>query len=416
MSSTQGGATLQLAAYGAQDLYLTGNPQITNFKASIQRHTNFATESIQLYFTGDPHFGKKVYCPLLRIGDLINKIYLYMELPQLIINPPEGLLVSWVNAIGFMMIKSIEIQIGEHVVDKQYGQWMFIWSELTSDANKKDAFNSMIGYTPDCNLTPQNGPLKLYIPLYFWFCRDSGSSLPLIALQYQDVRIGLELRDFNQLWISNHYDQAKPLIGEKQPINAWLMVDYIFLDTEERRWFAQNKHYYLIQQLQSTTISIDVKKEVNIIELPFNHPVKELIWVYQGKSVQQANEWTNFSATLQEPLTNCNKLVNTQNSAIIKFEGTDRFEEQPSKFFTVFQPYNYHTAVPNESLFINVYSFALRPELLQPTGSANFSRLDSVTLHVNTKGSNQESDITVYAMNYNIFRIMGGLSGVLFTD
>ena len=416
MSSTQGGPTLQLAAYGAQDLYLTGNPQITNFKASVQRHTNFSIESIQLYFTGDPNFGKKVYCPLLRIGDLINKIYLYMELPPLLSNPPEGLLVSWVNAIGFMMIRSIDIQIGEHVVDKQYGQWMFIWSELTSDANKKDAFHRMIGYTPDCHIT-NNGSLQLYIPLFFWFCRDSGSSLPLIALQYQDIRIALELRDFNQLWISNNPEQAKPLIGEKQPLNAWLMVDYIFLDTEERRWFAQNKHYYLIQQVQSTTVSIDIKKAVNVIDLPFNHPVKELIWVYQGKAVQDANEWTNFSNTLQSPLSvTCNPILNIQNSAVLRFEGTDRFKEQPSKFFNTLQPYQYHTAVPNESLFINVYSFALRPELLQPTGSANFSRLDNVTLHVDTMGANQETDIAIYALNYNIFRIMGGLSGVLFTD
>jgi hypothetical protein len=416
MSGSQGGPVLQLAAYGAQDLYLTGNPQITNFKAVIKRHTNFAIETVEQFFVGQPEFGRKVYCPLQRVGDLINQIFLRVELPALLNNPgQDGLYASWVNAIGYAMLNCVEIQIGQQIIDRQYGQWMFIWNELVTDESKRDGLDDMVGRHEFFTVTSQNGPLKLYVPLLFWFCHDTGSSLPLIALQHQEVRIWVDMRQFDLLWVSNDREAAAPLIGKKQPTQVSLLVDYIFLDAEERRFFAQSKHMYLIQQLQVTDSSIDISKQVNVIDLPFNHPVKELFWVIQGNNVKQAHEWFNFSGQIvDDEMLRVSSPRDPMTKAVIRFEGIERFDEREAEYFRIVQPYQRHTAVPRA--FIYIYSFALRPELLQPTGAANFSRIDRATLHVTTDDQLGDSDINVYAINYNIFRIIGGISGILFRN
>lgn len=417
MSGSPGGPVLQLAARGAQDLYLTGNPQITNFKAVIKRHTNFAMETVEQFFVGQPEFGRKVYCPITRVADLINQVYLRIELPELL---PEqgrnGVYASWVNSIGYAMINFIEIQIGEQIIDRQYGQWMMIWKELTTDNSKKDALNDMVGTHDFFTVTTQNGPLSLYVPLSFWFCHDTGSSLPLIALQQQEVRIWLDLKPLDLLWVSNDRETAKTIIGKKEPIQISLLVDYIFLDVDERRFFAQNKHMYLIQQVQATESSIDIRKDINSFELPFNHPVKELIWVIQGQNVREAREWFNFSGDIRDDEENrTGVLRDPMIDATIRFEGTRRFHERNADYFRKVVPYQRHTAVPRN--FIYVYSFALKPELLQPTGTANFSRIDRATLHIKMAPSlDKDSHVSIYALSYNLYRIIGGISGVLFSN
>ena len=408
------GAVLQIAAYGTQDQYLTGNPQITHFKAVIRRSTNFAMETVENYLDGKLAPGQKVQCKLQRIGDLIHQIYLRLELPQL--QPIQGannIYTSWVNAIGYVIIDSVEIQIGERVIDKQYGQWMNIWSELITDNSKRDALNRMVGKHDFFTSSTQNGPLQLQIPLQFWFCNNIGSALPHIALQNQDVRINIQFKNFDTLWVSNNDSCARELLQNNITFNqATLLVDYIFLDEDERRYFAQNRHFYLIEQIQITTQSIDITKNENVIELPFNHPVKELLWVIQGNDVQQQNQWTNYSGDVIDLLKEEPKPP--IKNAIIRFEGLERFEIRQEEYFRVVLPWKYHTRVPSN--YIYIYSFATDPEKLQPTGTANFSRLDRATLHIQTIEDLGNSDITVYAINYNIFRIVGGISGVLFAN
>lgn len=408
------GAVLQLAAHGTQDLYLTGNPQVTHFKAVIRRHTNFAMETVENYFDGKTAPGQKVQCKLQRVGDLIHQIYLKVELPVLqSLHGVDNIYTSWVNAIGYVLIDYIEIQIGDRIVDKHYGQWMNIWSELITPESKRDALNTMVGRHDFFTATTQNGPLSLYVPLQFWFCNNIGSALPLIALQYQDVRINLQLKSFDLLWTSNDFDNAKEILPDNINFNQLsLLVDYIFLDEDERRYFSQNKHFYLIEQLQLSFQSIDITRSENIIDLPFNHPVKELIWVVQGENVKNNNQWINYSGDVKNLL--YNEPRPPIKNAVLRFEGLERFEMRNEEYFRLTLPWKYHTRVPHN--YIYTYSFSTEPEKLQPTGTANFSRIDRATLHIQTIEGLEKSDVSVYAINYNIFRIMNGISGVLFAN
>lgn len=408
------GAFLQLAAYGSQDLYITGNPQITHFKSVIKRHTNFAIENIENYFDGKPAPGQKLHCKIQRTGDLIHKIYLQVDLPNLQnLTGLNSIYTSWANGIGFVLIDYIEIQIGDRVVDKQYGQWMNIWSELITPESKKNALYSMVGKHDFFTSTTQSGPLRLYIPLYFWFCNDIGLSLPTIALQNQDVRFNLKLKDFDLLWVLNCFNTTKnKLTCDLTFDHLSLLVDYIFLDDDERRYFAKNKHFYLIEQVQHISQSIDITRQDNAIDLPFNHPVKELLWVIQGDNIKLNNQWLNYSNELisvfkptpPPPIT----------SAVIRFEGVELFKERSEEYFRIVLPSKYHTHVPNN--FIYTYSFSFDPEKIQPTGSVNFSRLDNPTLHIKTKKNTPHTVIDIYAINYNIFRIENGFSGILFAN
>lgn len=408
------GAVLQIAAYGTQDQYLTGNPQVTHFKSVIRRHTNFAMETVENFFDGKNSPGQKLQCKLQRVGDLIHQIYLKINLPKLQnFHGVDNIYTSWVNAIGYVIIDYVEIQIGERVIDRHYGQWMNIWSELVTDLSKKDALDTMVGKHEFFTSSTQNGSLNLRVPLQFWFCKNIGSALPLVALQYQDVRINLKLKPFSLLWTSNDFENAKEILPDNINFDQIsLIVNYVFLDEDERRYFAQNKHFYLIEQLQLSTQSIDITREENIIELPFNHPVKELIWVVQGDNVRERRQWTNYSGDVIN-------LLNDEpkppiKNAILRFEGLERFEVRNERYFRLTLPWKYHTTVPKN--YIYTYSFAFQPEKLQPTGTANFSRIDRATLHLQTTENLEKSDVSVYAVNYNIFRIMNGISGVLFAN
>jgi hypothetical protein len=407
------GAVIQLVAYGTQDLYLTGNPQITHFKSVIRRHTNFSMENVENYFHGKLSPGQKIQCKIQRVGDLIHQMYLKLDLPKLqTIQGEDNIYTSWANSIGYVIIDYVEIQIGERVIDRQYGQWMNIWAELSTDLSKKDSLNTMIGHHDFFTPTTQNGPLQLYVPLQFWFCKYIGSSLPLVAIQNQDIRINLQLKNFNSLWVSNDMENADEILNKDITFDQIsLLVDYIFLDEDERRYFAQNKHYYLIEQIQLSTQSIDITRTENVIDLPFNHPVKELIWVVQTNEVKSKNQWTNYSGDIitldEEPRPPIKEVV-------IRFEGVERFETRTEEYFRIVLPWKYHTSVTKN--YIYIYSFANEPEKLQPTGTANFSRLDSVNLHIKTFDYLKQSDISVYAVNYNILRIINGIAGVLFTN
>lgn len=402
------GAVLQLASYGAQDLYLTGNPQVTMFKSVVKRHTNFAIETIENYFDGKISFGSRVSCKLQRIGDLVSQVFLRVVLPPL--QPTQGqdnIFTSWVNVIGFAMIEYIDLFIGEQRIDRQYGQWMFIWAELTQDTATRGALAGMIGGNSVFTPATQNGPLQLYIPLYFWFCRDIGSSIPLIALQHQEIKLTVQFRQFSELWVSNDLVAARQVVSpETDFLECYLMVDYVFLDTDERRFFAQNRHFYLIEQVQLQNISIDISKEENLIDLPFNHPVKELVWIIQGQKIREAKEWFNFSDDF-------NNSTAPIQYALLRFNGLERFKERHESYFREVIPWQRHTSSPGR--FIYDWSFATDPEKLQPTGTCNFSCLDSATLHLRTNNIGQ-SQVSVYATNYNILRFIGGLSGIMFTD
>jgi hypothetical protein len=429
------GGLLQLAAYGAQDVYLTGNPQITFFVGVYRRYTNFAIQNIPQYFTGNATFGQKVYCQLDRIGDLVNQTFLHVVLPELeqyYYYDENDVVIEyyWVNSIGHALIKIIEIEIGGVVIDRQYGIWMEIWMELTTPTDKIHGLNEMIGRSDSPINYNNNKELDLYVPLRFWFCKNIGLSLPLIALQAQEVRINLTIRQFEELVVSSNGLPPPPEVFSNIEITRCnLDVDYIFLEDTERKIFAKTNHQYLIDQVQVYATSLtsnglrqdptDPNKMDRIPDLNqnfymnFNNPVKELIWVIQNRTVLSlypygGNEWFNFST---EPYKSGVKAgEDPMTDAKILFEGQDLFDLKSSKYFRNVVPYQRHTRVPNN--FIYVYSFAINPEDFQPSGTANFSRIDNQQIFMQISDKLVDPIITMFAVNYNILNIAGGMGGL----
>jgi hypothetical protein len=350
-----GGGLLQLVAYGAQDVYLTGNPQITFFKVVYRRHTNFSIESIQQTFNGTPGIGKRVTCQISRNGDLVHKLYVVFT------NPSDDHLTD-----GRDCIAKVEVEIGGQLIDRQYGDWMKIWNELTLPAGKESGYNEMIKATSNIDPIPNT---KAYVPLEFWFCRNIGLALPLIALQYHEVKINIE---FSSTGFSD----------------ATLWADYIFLDTDERRRFAQLSHEYLIEQVQFTG-GESINSSNLSAKLSFNHPVKELIW-------QEKNNITLGKTKLM-------------------LNGNDRFAERDTKYFTHVQPYQHHTNIPDSDCNINVYSFALKPEEHQPSGTLNMSRIDTAQLKISDI-SQATGEVKIYAHSYNVLRILSGMGGLAYSN
>ena len=556
-----GGGLMQLVAYGAQDVYLTGNPQITFWKVTYRRYTNFAIESIEQTFNGQADFGRRVQCVISRNGDLAYRTYLQVTLPEINQNmgntsysalaTNSGVYARWLDFPGEQLVAQVEVEIGGQRIDRQYGDWMHIWNQLTMTAEQQRGYFKMIGNTTqltfitDPSFSAVDGPCDssaprqvcaprnalpettLYVPLQFWFCSNPGLALPLIALQYHEVKINLDIRPIDEcLWavttlscntgsggsangsqLASGTSVPASIAYNQSLVAASLYVDYVFLDTDERRRMAQNPHEYLITQLQFTGDE-SVGSSSNKIKLNFNHPVKELIWVVQpdqnvdycsaltcdatlfkvlgaqpfnytdaidalpnaihafgGPNSTAASSvsfidnnglfaeagaidalpnlsgyWNGISNPYSEPnfdngapfgvessVSDAGTFVLTETSidmhcwgqnpvvtAKLQLNGQDRFSEREGTYFSLVQPYQAHTRNPDEG--INVYSFALRPEEHQPSGTCNFSRIDNATLQLvlsnaTVEGTNT-AKVRVYATNYNVLRIMSGMGGL----
>jgi len=436
-----GGGLLQLVAYGAQDVYLTGNPQITFFKVAYRRHTNFALEAIEQNFNGTPGYGSRVTCQISRNGDLINRMYLQVKVPSLA-NAAD----FYYNYYGLRLINYVEIEIGGQKIDKHYSHWLYIWNELSLPISKRHGYNEMVGAYGAADLAGNT----LHIPLEFWFCRNVGLALPLIALQYHEVKINL---NFETAEKCGYFAST---INPLSTVSLW--VDYIFLDTDERRRFAQLSHEYLIEQLQFTgqeaiTSSTGVKTKLN-----FNHPCKELVWFVtndESTDKKRAN-WFNYTTAvnaidntskstlpktynqLKEELSQTNvNYAGSNNTAYsstlpsnpvksskLILNGNDRFYERPGRYFNLVQPYQHHENIPTNA-GINVYSFALKPEEHQPSGTLNMSRIDTALLYLSfedktgstpTDYDPTKSILYVYAVNYNVLRILSGMGGLAYSN
>ena len=274
-----GGGLMQLVAYGSQDVYLTGNPQITFFKVVYRRHTNFSIEPIQQVFNGIANWGHTVSATISRNGDLLYRTYITITLPQ--VAASGNVQFRWLNWLGHILVQQAEIVIGGQRIDRHYGHWLHIWNELTQTFGHQAGYATMVGNVPKLvQSTIDTVPsITLYVPLRFWFNRNPGLALPLIALQYHDVQINLTLANVQDCyWASG----ASRVPGDLVDCSLW--VDYIYLDTDERRRFAQAAHEYLIEQLQYTG-DIPVQSTTEILKMAFNHPVKEVIWTIQKGSL-----------------------------------------------------------------------------------------------------------------------------------
>ena len=402
-----GGGLLQLVAYGAQDVYLTGNPQITFFKVVYRRHTNFAIESIEQTFNGNPGYGNRVTCQISRNGDLIHRMYLAVQ-------QEEGG-AAGCGYFGLRLIDYVELEIGGQKIDKQYSHWMYIWNELSLPVGKQKGYDDMI------NKVGTHGAKQLYIPLEFWFCRNVGLALPLIALQYHEVKVNILFQTETKCALNG---ETGPVLGS---VSLW--VDYIFLDTDERRRFAQLSHEYLIEQLQFTGAE-SVSGTQAKPKLSFNHPCKELYWFItaEGASQDITNQnWFNYTKSSQSGdgsavVTEIKKIngatgsVNPVTTAKLVLNGNDRFSERPGSYFNLIQPFQHHENVPSNQ-GINVYSFALKPEEHQPSGTLNMSRIDTASLNLSLSlASGSTSSLNVYAVNYNVLRILSGMGGLAYSN
>ena len=420
-------ALLQLVARGRQDAYLSSNPQFTFFKHVYRRYTPFAIESMPIDFDGNSNFGQRVSAIIPRYADLLSALFIEVDLPgQPDSNHPE---YRWVNDIGNALIYDISVEIGEKEIDKQTGEWLNIWGELTVPADKREGYYEMIGHWNVYNYPtaqPVQSILNLTIPLRFWFCNTIGAALPLIALQAHPVRIIIHLRSLQDLvWMPGIVPGGFcPTVAPVSISRFQMFGDYIYLDTEERRKFASAEHEYLIDQLQISPVQTIPSGVLSVsIPLYFNHCCKEFIWVIQQTRMQQLKEWFNYSscqlANGGQPGCLTQDILNT---AILRLDGSDRFYVRNATYFRLTQPFQHHTNVPVPPIYIYLYSFSIRPEESQPSGSLNCSKIDdivlSLTFNPNTVGPIADdglgSTVRVYATNYNVLRIIGGLGGLAF--
>jgi len=456
---------MQLVAYGAQDVYLTANPQVTFFKQLYRRHSNFAMESIEQSFNGVANFQRRVQCTISRNGDLIHRMYLQVTLPAVDLNDPSvsdssGDQFRWLNWVGHNLIQNVYIEIGGQQIDKHYGDWLHIWNELTRTAGKQAGYAEMVGNVPQLtNIISKVGTdggctnqciggdphsssetrsccpeYTLYIPFQFWFNRHAGLALPLIALQYHEVRVTIDIQPLQYLiWTNNPV--ILDAVNALGLVAASIYVDYIYLDTDERRRFAQVAHEYLIEQLQFTG-NESITSASNKVKMSFNHPCKEVVWVVQRDAYiacdssvdpwkgQQPFNYTDYwdRAALESgySVSTVEGMAGGNPTAVanIQLNGQDRFSEREGPYFNLVQPFQHHTNIP--AVGINVYSFALNPEEHQPSGTCNFSRIDNATLNVtvtnNTVGNGSTAKLRIYATNYNVLRIMAGMGGLAYSN
>jgi hypothetical protein len=524
-----GGGLLQLVAYGAQDAYITGNPHITFWKVLYKRHTNFAIEAFRVNFTGAPAYGQRLVAVVNRNADLIWKTYVEVSLPDMTTPATDPVWSSGAERrIGYLLLKQIEVEIGGQIIDRHYGEWLYLWESLTADYDTSVKLDSMVGGslggTSTAALTCRGRPNVLYIPLQFWFNRNPGLALPLIALQYHEVRFNITLADSTDLIASTNFANISQAASAlPAPRDMALYLDYVYLDVEERRRFAQESHEYLIDQLQYTGQQT-ITTASGRLDLTLNHPVKELIWVFQDARKTDCGSDLTISTGYTQPFS-YNDIVNR---ARLQLNGQDRFDERYGDYFWKVQPYQHHTGgafwptrnaiipasatttgiqvaqftldattatthtatrisgtpavgmtitgagittpltitaydpgtgVITTSSFtatvsvytgildtssgtsetvpanvitlpvanpINVYSFAIQPEEHQPSGTCNFSRIDTATLVFDSiRGAADDGtypskaypyNFRMYAVNYNIFRIMSGMGGLAYSN
>lgn len=425
-----GGSILQIAAEGEQDKYLTSCPDITFFKAVYHRHTRFAMETFELDSVTRCVFGNKINIPINKLGDLLTDLTLRIQLPgweqpEVFDDADEITKVSWANSIGHVLIDYVELSIDNVVIDKLHGEWLDIWSNLTVDGDKLDAHRKMIGYMPvfDYDLT---GSQELWVRLPFWFSHNIAQALPLIAMTSVDVSLHVYTRPIEQCWCSNNPKHQHPVIEKSQSgesdMRITLLADYVMLAGSERATTARTEHTFLIEQTQRVTReSLPSSTTLVYLDMTFRHCVKELVWIVQRTSLtshrqssggRPRNDWCNYEMVGEHegesPIKTCR----------ININGQDRVSLFPATFFRMIQPFRHHSRVPDKHIFC--YSFAVKPEDIQPTGTLNFSKIENpqliLELNNSDHGGDETSNLAVrcYARNYNVMKIKGGRCATLF--
>lgn len=524
-----GGALLQLVAYGIEDMFLTKDPHITFFKVVYRRHTSFTKEQIPQYFTNkQPNFGKSINCTIAKNGDLMGNIVLVVTLPNINLSTSSITRFAWVKRLGFALIKSISIMINGYEIDKHYGDWLNIWAELTGVINGPHSrgYKEMIGDIQNLtDFTYSKDSYNLFIPLQFWFCRNPGATLPLVSLQYSDIKINVEFEedincymlsptyyiscmddivcfkkneyieqnidgdiragvfvdyDINlkrlyyykitsgkllSIPISTSFDVSNTVLvnqlltsvqGKKYAIkgktsnystfaqlnvysstvsssikiknlnllNAFLLIDYYYLDDEERYRFSQAKHDYIIEQLFYTP-PVEIDDISRNISVSLNNPCKFMIWTAQLKYIYNSHDYFNYTNTYQTKVfKDENYAVNISDpignnlvlQSTILCNGNERLTFRDNKYFEYIQQFQNCTFSPQVG--INMYSFSLYPfESIQPSGTFNTSQIDNIEIKLKLDSLININNIALfrcYGVCINILRIINGLGALMF--
>jgi len=517
------GGILQLVAYGIEDIFITKDPQITFFKIVYRRHTNFSTEPIPRFFIHNPDFGKRTTCIISKNGDLVGGMTLVLTLPK--IKPFTTSLgedtitkIAWVKRIGYAIIKSIEVEINGRTIDRHFGEWLYLWTEIFGPKDR--SIDHMIGDIPEVtDFTNGKDAYTLFVPLKFWFCRSSGLALPLISLQYSDVKINLELNEQEECYIITpshyinceadlvnfapyeyieqtisdtdvrigmftHYDIVtkrlyylkispekisgiptsitKPSLAEKLEILAdpankvyqivgkttnfiimpginetskphlhsdirnlsipecYLLVDYIYLDSDERLKFSQAKHDYIIEQLFQTP-DIVLQGANRTTKMIVDQPCKLMVWVVQMDYIKNSNDHFNYTDTYQRKNDAKGRKMNTLGKSIVLEEtillnGQERVSMRSFDYFNYVQAHQYANFSP--AIGINMYSYAFNPANILPSGSCNMSQIEKIdtTLKLSFSVSIlNPAKFRGYSLSHNVLRIANGLAAVIFT-
>jgi len=451
--------SLALAVKSEQDNYLVGNPQFTYFKGVYRRHTNFAIDYNTVRFVGETGdcWGKKIYLKLPKNADLIHKMFLRIEIEH-----GDQSNFDYTPFI-YNFIEYIDLFIGDQLIDRHYAEWYNIWHNLFEDSDKSYLLSKMVKV--DNSSSP--GKTILSLPLRFWFNNEIGSALPIVAMQYNDVR--LEIRFNEKSKVNKLSNQQTTTVDSALKIcKVELLVENIYLDQEERRAFITKKHEYLITQVQSSLFNtIDkLSAKYNIpnyestmhkVDIRLRYPVKELFWSIQDqesdglhkKDGTVGSQYNNTGAFQFNYWNNYRPGHDQINTATFTLNGKDLMDALPGPFYRKIQQYQYHSGYGIRNCDINTsdisgsnnpkedylkfskgngiysYSFSVYPEKNQPSGSLNFSKLENAQLKFSLlKGKKETTDSTdykqklvnIHGVNYNVLRIMGGSAGLAFVN
>ena len=496
------GGLIQLASYGGADIYFTGNPEITFFKTVYRRHTNFAKESIIQHINGKVGHGRTVNIDITRAGDLLGAIWLQLRPPFF----TGANTWYYTQGLGNALIKRIDLVIGGQLIDRQYGEWMSIWEELSVSTGRRPGLDAMtltnVPMTSLFTITDEADAPYLNVPLQFWFCRNPALALPIVAMSLHEIRLQIEfgsLEDITSSYIpsntsspeyeliipddTNTNDSDIGLYSSQQNMECEVWATYYHLDSDERRQLVQNPLEYLIEQVQhkgayrpvggtikrynpepdsapdtsSDPLPAYQKQTFDIknirYDLGFANPVKELIWgIRPILDVPVDDDTVTLTNKRTRTKIGFGQFWGEFDSGVVRFNGQDRMKDRPDDHFLLTQNYQRHTRVPRYNKLtgasqitvssaesgsvysprIYTYSFGLNPEQHQPSGTANFTKLDDAFLDI--RGITITDPITyqpadalqsisnyfnglelvVYATSYNVFRVKDGMAGLAF--
>jgi hypothetical protein len=396
------GSFFKLQLRGQQDEYLTSNGTRNFFENKYENYSDFAVEKVKTYFVEDVGFGKKITVTFPKKADLLNKVYFYFKLPEL--TKVDGSYAGWTNNLGHSIIDYMELEIGTRSISKYYGLYMDIWEELTS-SNQYE--NSRLGKfsNPDQLKISGSSESEYLVFLPFWFCKGIANSLPLFLLDYHQVRLVIKLKTFQECII---YDGTVSPNSVKIQ-EAYLLSDYIFIQDSIKLQIKSKPYTMLIEQLQyKDTQGDDTNNSIGVFktDIPFNHPVTELLWVFIEDLSMANNDWFNFSQRNSSPST---KVYSIMKNAKLSVEGKDYTDKTDE---IVFRSINDHKN--NTDRHIYTIPFCLYPESASPSGSLNFSKIDNVELYGDLRTPTPNNRLYIFGRNHNWLRFENGMCSLLF--